>query len=78
MYTIEIKTKFSNETLLVIINRSLDPWEEVLVSGFRKLCVKENLKRRGRDPATDEGTMLEPRMVVVFRRSRQLKDKING
>jgi integration host factor subunit alpha len=35
-----------------------------MVSGFGKLCVKEKHERRGRNPATGEDMMLEPRRVV--------------
>ena len=41
MHAIEITAEFSNKTLLVIVNRSLDPDYKVLVGGFRKPCVKK-------------------------------------
>jgi len=66
------------ETLLELIKRSLESGEDVLVSGFGKFCVKEKHERRGRNPATGEDMMMEPRRVVTFRCSRQLRDKING
>jgi integration host factor subunit alpha len=66
------------ETLLEIIKRTLESGDDVLVSGFGKFCVKTKRERRGRNPATGEEMMLEPRRVVTFRCSRQLKDKING
>jgi integration host factor subunit alpha len=66
------------ETLLEIMKRALESGEDVLVSGFGKFCVKTKHERRGRNPATGEDMMLEPRMVVTFRCSRQLRDKING
>jgi integration host factor subunit alpha len=66
------------ETLLEIIKRSLESGEDVLISRFGKFCVKEKQERRGRNPATGEDMMLEPRRVVTFRCSRQLRDKING
>ena len=66
------------ETLLKIIKRTLESGEDVLVSGFGKFCVKTKRERRGRNPATGEDMMLEPRKVVTFRCSRQLRDKING
>ena len=37
-----------------------------MVSGFGKLCVKEKHERRGRNPATGEDMMLEPKRVVNF------------
>jgi integration host factor subunit alpha len=66
------------ETLLEIIKKTLESGEDVLISGFGKFCVKEKRERRGRNPATGEDLMLEPRKVVTFRCSRQLRDKING
>lgn len=66
------------ETLLEIIKRTLESGEDVLVSGFGKFCVKEKQGRRGRNPATGEDMNLEPRRVVTFRCSRQMRDKING
>ena len=64
------------ETLLEIIKRSLESGEDVMISGFGKFCVKEKKQRRGRNPATGEDMMLEPRKVVTFGCSRQLRDKI--
>ena len=66
------------ETLLELIKRSLESGEDVLVSGFGKFRVKEKRERRGRNPATGEDMMLEPRRVVTFTCSRKLRDKING
>lgn len=66
------------ETLLELIKRSLESGEDVLVSGFGKFCVKEKHKRRGRNPATGEDMMLEPRRVVTFNCSRNLRDRVNG
>ena len=65
------------ETLLEIIKRTLESGEDVLISRFGKFCVKEKHKRRGRNPATGEDMMLEPRRVVTFMCSRQLRERIN-
>ena len=66
------------ETLLEIIKRTLESGKDVMISGFGKFCVMEKKQRRGRNPATGEDMMLEPRKVVTFRCSRQLRDKIIG
>ena len=66
------------ETLLEIIKRTLESGEDVLVSRFGKFCVKEKRERKGRNPATGEDMMMEPRRVATFRCSRQLRDKVNG
>ena len=66
------------ENLLEIIKRTLESGEDVMISGFGKFCVKEKKQRKGRNPATGKDMMLEPRKVVTFRCSRQLRYKING
>ena len=66
------------ETLLKIVKRTLESGEDVMISGFCKFCVKEKKQRKGRNPATGKDMMLEPRKVVTFRCSRQLRYKING
>ena len=68
----------TTEILLELIKRSLESGEDVLISRFGKICVKEKHERRGRNPATGEDMMLEPRMVVTFNCSRKLRDRING
>ena len=65
------------ETLLEIIKRTLESGEDVLVSGFGKFCVKTKQERRGRNPATGEDMMLEPRRVVTFNCSGKLRERIN-
>jgi integration host factor subunit alpha len=66
------------ETLLELIKRSLESGEDILVSGFGKFCVKTKHERRGRNPATGEDMILEPRRVVTFNCSHKLRDRING
>jgi integration host factor subunit alpha len=66
------------ETILEIIKSTLASGEDVLISGFGKFCVKEKRERRGRNPATGEDMILEPRRIVTFRCSGKLRDKING
>ena len=66
------------EILLELIKRSLESGEDVLVTGFGKFRVSEKRERRGRNPATGEDMMLEPRRVVTFNCSRQLRDRVNG
>jgi integration host factor subunit alpha len=66
------------ETLLEIIKSALESGEDVLVSGFGKICVNEKKERMGKNPATGEAMMMAARKVVTFKCSRQLRDKING
>ena len=66
------------ESLLELIKSSLESGDDDLISGFGKFCVKEKGERRGRNPSTGKDMILEPRKVVTFRCSRNLRDKING
>jgi integration host factor subunit alpha len=66
------------EALLEIIKSTLASGEDVLISNFGKFCVKEKRERRGRNPATGDDLMLEPRKVVTFRCSGKLRDRVNG
>jgi len=65
------------ETLIELIKKTLVSGEDVLVSGFGKFCVREKRERRGRNPATGDPMMLEPRRVVTFKWSVSLRKKIN-
>ena len=66
------------ETILEILKKNLESGEDILISGFGKLCVKEKKERKGRNPSTGEDLTLDKRRVVVFRCSDQLRKKING
>ena len=66
------------ETLLEIIKRTLSSGEDVLVSGFGRFCVREKKERKGRNPATGEDMMLEPRKVVTFKCSGNLRKRVNS
>jgi integration host factor subunit alpha len=65
------------ETVLELIKRSLKSGEDVMISGFGKFSVKQKAKRKGRNPATGEDMILEPRRVVTFKCSGKLKEKLN-
>ena len=65
------------EFLIEIIKRSLESGEDVLVSGFGNFKVREKKARKGRNPATGEGVILDPRRVVTFHCSGKLRKKIN-
>jgi len=66
------------DSLLEIIKKTLENGEDVLISGFGKFCVKEKMKRKGRNPQTGNDMMLGERRVVTFKCSGRLRDKING
>ena len=66
------------ETLIEIIKRTLASGEDVLISNFGKFCIKEKSERKGRNPATGDDLMLEPRKVVTFTCSGKLRNRVNG
>ena len=66
------------ESLIEIIKKALENGEDVMISGFGKFCVKEKMKRKGRNPQTGNDLMLDARRVVTFKCSGRLKNKING
>ena len=66
------------ETLLEIIKSTLASGEDVLISNFGKFCVKEKAERKGRNPATGDDLLLEPRKVVTFKCSGKLRERVNG
>ena len=74
------KTRSSEivETLLEIIKGTLASGEDVLISNFGKFRVNEKKARKGRNPATGEDMMLEPRKVVTFKCSGKLRERVNG
>jgi len=65
------------ESLLGIIKHTLESGEDLLVSGFGKFCVKDKNKRRGRNPHTGNGLMLDARRVVTFKCSKTLRENLN-
>ena len=65
------------EATIGIIKNTLASGEDVLISGFGKLCVKDKAERKGRNPATGEDKMISARRVVTFKCSGNLRNKIN-
>jgi integration host factor subunit alpha len=54
------------ESLLELIKSGLASGGDVLISGFGKFCVKTKRERKGRNPVTGEGLMMEARRVLTF------------
>ena len=65
------------QSLMEIMKQTLESGEDVLISGFGKLCVKEKKERKGRNPQTGKEMSLEGRRVVTFKCSGKLKEKLN-
>lgn len=74
----KVKSSETVETVLEIIKSSLEEGDDVLISGFGKLCVKEKAARKGRNPATGQDLMLDKRRVVTFKSSTILRNKVNS
>ena len=66
------------ESLFEIMKNTLENGEDILISGFGKLCVRDKSERKGRNPQTGDDMMLGYRRVVVFKWSGVLRDMING
>ena len=65
------------EATIDIMKDALASGDDVLISGFGKLCVKEKTPRRGRNPSTGEDQILPARKVVTFKCSGKLRERIN-
>ena len=66
------------EATINILKNTLATGEDILISGFGKLCVNEKAERKGRNPSTGKGQKLPARRVVTFKCSGKLRKKING
>ncbi len=65
------------ETILQIMKDCLEKEEDVLISGFGKLRVRDKKERKGRNPATGQDLILNPRKIITFRCSDKLRKAIN-
>ena len=65
------------ETILELLKSTLASGEDVLISGFGKLCVKDKKERKGRNPQTASDMKLRARRVVTFKCSEVLRDRVN-
>jgi integration host factor subunit alpha len=72
------KSRSVVENLFETIKSTLARGEDILISGFGKLSVKNKSERRGRNPQTSEDLRLRARKVVVFKASGVLRKKINS
>ena len=68
----------SVEAFLRISKDSLISGSDLLLSGFGKFNVRDKNSRKGRNPQTGEGLILDARRVVTFSPSGILKNKVNG
>jgi integration host factor subunit alpha len=66
------------EQVLTEICDTLERGESVKLSGFGHFTVRNKAERTGRYPKTGVGVPIEPRRVVTFTPSDNLKDRVNG
>ena len=66
------------ETFIDIIKEELQKGEDVSLSGFGRLSVREKNQRRGRNPKTGEETTIEARRSITFHLSNVLRSKLEG
>ena len=66
------------ETFLQTMKKTLASGEDILISGFGKFRVKEENRRKGRNPQTGEDLFLDARRVVTFKSSSVLARKMNA
>lgn len=52
--------------------------EDVKISGFGTLMVKDKTQRIGRNPKTGEEVPILPRSVLTFRPSQMLRDAVDA
>ena len=71
------QAKDTIESLLEIMKSTLASGEDIRISGFGKFQVNEKAPRKGRNPATGKGMMLDERRVVTFKCSGGLRERIN-
>ncbi|MBW2558419.1 MAG: integration host factor subunit alpha [Deltaproteobacteria bacterium] len=65
------------ESVFDIIKETLAGGEDVKISGFGKLNIKEKAARRGRNPQTGEEMKISARKVLTFKSSQVLKKSLN-
>jgi integration host factor subunit alpha len=66
------------ERLFEIMQDTLADGDDRLISGLGKFQVRQKKARRGRNPQTKETLMLRARRVLVFKKSRVLRDRVKG
>ena len=64
------------EALIEIIKSQMESGDDVLIGNLGKFCIREKKACRGRNPATGGDLILEPRRIVSFKCSGNLRRKI--
>ena len=66
------------EKFLEITKSCLENGQDLLLPKFGKFSVKKKSARKGRNPKTGEGLLLDARTIVTFKPSGQLRDRVNS
>lgn len=83
--TVNRKMGFSRAESLAMVEQILDKvcdalakGENVKISGFGSLVLRDKRERIGRNPKTGVEVPITPRRVLTFRASQKLKSRIAG
>ena len=66
------------EAFIELIKNSLVNGDNVLLTNFGKLSIKDKSARKGRNPQSGESMMLGARRVITFKLSGTLRKIVNG
>ena len=64
------------ESVLSNISNALVKGENVKISSFGTLSIRDKTERIGRNPKTGEEVPIKPRRVLTFRPSHLMKDRV--
>ena len=64
------------EQVLDLVVKTLSSGTSVKLSSFATFNVRQKGQRIGRNPKTGEEVPIEPRKVITFKASQQLKEKV--
>ncbi len=72
------KSRHSVNTLIEIIKRTLESGENIRISHFGKLEIREKKQHYWRNPLTGAEMTLPPKRVVAFKSFKRLKEMVNA
>jgi integration host factor subunit alpha len=64
------------EQVIDTVIEALVQGDSVKISSFASFNVRQKSQRIGRNPKTGEEVPIEPRKVIAYKASQQLKDKV--
>jgi integration host factor subunit alpha len=66
------------ESVFDVMKETLSRGEDLKISGFGNLVVKEKKARKGRNPQTGEAIEISKRRVLTFKSSQVLRRAMNS